>query len=238
MSHPSDPPSSQITSLSGLLRTLHLERAADAPPTFLFPHDGLCITRPQPPCFSVLIILCKYLMYYLCVDCSFSSTKVNKSIWSGAYGCYRGWWVVAPTYILQPVRPLAPRLWDSLCHTTVDRDVAQSFSFTFVLAEQMSLLWVCTFWMINESNCKLRIPSFICVHRAFSPFIFLLVIGRNSFRIISRLRVLCLQPRDVLILHCRFYADPADRLTLDAHTVKIGEEWNRLATCYLNMFVR
>ena len=95
--------------------------------------------------------------------------------------------------------------------------------------------------MINESNYKLRIPSFICVHRAFSPFVFLLVIGRNSFWIISHLRVLCLQPRDVLILHCSFYTDPANRLTkitLNALTVKIGEEWNRLATCYLNVFVR
>ena len=42
---------------------------------------------------------------------------------------------------LQPVRPLDPgsptlRLY----HTTADRDVVRSFNFTFMLAEQMSLL--------------------------------------------------------------------------------------------------
>lgn len=63
--------------------------------------------------------------------------------------------------------------------------------------------------MINENNCKLRIPSFICIHRVFSLFVFLFVTGRNSFQIISHLRALCLQPREILILLCSFHIDPA-----------------------------
>lgn len=121
------------------------------------------MTRPQFPYFLVLLILLIPMQRtgFLVIV---SLPLLECDVWGA-----RSWWLLPHSQLGHQTQ--VGWLWDS--PTWQQTEMWHNLSIS--LSHWQNRCNHCKFWMINEDDCKLRIPDFISVLRAFSRFLLLFV---------------------------------------------------------------